>query len=593
MSSMVASAHPSLPAAPPPNPPPHALSCAPALVPTAPDAPDPPSWAQSAPVRAEGLGSLQRLDEELLHLLLCLLDARAMAALARCSSAFADPVARAAQAAAQRCGGLLQLPERRHGESWPRLLLRAERRAASRRAPTLLAAGHHTALALVAGGVHRSALGADGRGESWRVALPARLGGGGAARAVAVACGALHALVLLEDGRVLQLETPEGGPGGADAWLEAEGEAGEGIATVACGAFHSLLVGRKGGLWASGRNAFGQCGLGHFQPLASSAVAAAVVGLRPARALQADGGGHHSLVLTHGGTVFSFGCGNHGRLGLGDAWADQPTPQRVDVGQDVICQVAAGGDCSYALTELGHVLVLGGITLYSATPDTDSVYAQRQLGVPRRLHDFPGHVVVRQLSAGYDHTVALDSHGLVWSWGAAGVVAEASASGSVDSRALDSDDVQVVAHRLPRVGQLGSIAPGRLPLVIGSTADLSQAADLEPAQAEAFGRCTVVAAGGCFTVGWPVEDSERGSCQTRNAGVDAHEGPSRSTVRGTDLSSHTSTLNSEAWSDVRVEIANLTGSHSSRDDLERGLPVVEGTKRKSLTLLWAASPHPP
>ena len=35
-----------------------------------------------------------------------------------------------------------------------------------------------------------------------------------------------------------------------------------------------------------------------------------------ARAAQASGGGHHSLVLSQAGAVYAFGCNQGGRLGV-------------------------------------------------------------------------------------------------------------------------------------------------------------------------------------------------------------------------------------------------------------------------------------
>ncbi|KAL3914571.1 MAG: hypothetical protein SGPRY_007577, partial [Prymnesium sp.] len=165
----------------------------------------------------------------------------------------------------------------------------------------------------------------------------------------------------------------------------------------------------------------------------------------------ASGGGHHSLVLSHGGSVFSFGCGENGRLGLGSDWTDHSDPQRIELGQD-ICQVAAGGDCSYALTERGEVLFLGGISL---------------------------------MRARYDHTVALDADGFVWSWGLRGVARHDFAIvGSTSEDRTESEEVVVRAHRVLGVGQLGSTGASRQPIVLPDWQDL----EAMPAKAEALGR---------------------------------------------------------------------------------------------------------
>eukprot|EP00908_Phaeocystis_cordata_P015561 Transcript_26716.p1 GENE.Transcript_26716~~Transcript_26716.p1 ORF type:complete len:1344 (+),score=457.27 Transcript_26716:146-4033(+) len=191
---------------------------------------------------------------------------------------------------------------------------------------------------------------------------------------------------------------------------------GEAVASVACGAFHSLLVGAAGSLWSAGRNVSGQCGVGH----ASSPVPASGVGVERVeglgvRALQASGGGHHSLVLSQGGQVYAFGCNQHRRLGL---WAggevdceDRHTPCLVEL-EEAACQVAAGGDCSLVLTEGGRLLDLGGSGLYR------DVEVRR--GAPLPVRGLPAARRVASVSAGYDHCLCVDSEGGVWTWGAKG-----------------------------------------------------------------------------------------------------------------------------------------------------------------------------
>ena len=67
----------------------------------------------------------------------------------------------------------------------------------------------------------------------------------------------------------------------------------------------------------------------------------------------------HTVVLTAGGAVFTFGSCDHGQLGHGDEQG-QLSPRRVEAlaGHRVI-RVAAGGDHTAVLTEGGVVLTFG------------------------------------------------------------------------------------------------------------------------------------------------------------------------------------------------------------------------------------------
>ena len=254
---------------------------------------------------------LSKLPPEILQAILSLLPAVTLARVGNAARWLDALVRRATLDAVKRCG-MCSVPERRLGEGWPCVLRRAELRMATRLTGHL-AAGFKLAAWITPAGMPRVLL----LGEATELPhewcpvppLPSR-------RALAVACGSFHALVLFEDGCVVCIESHTNGM----QWRQmrrgaAEGE--EAVVAVAAGAFHSLLVGGCGSLWSSGRGGHGELGLG---PHVSFAPEPAQVPFH-AKALQASGGGFHSLVLTHGGMVCSFGCGADGRLGLGDAFS--------------------------------------------------------------------------------------------------------------------------------------------------------------------------------------------------------------------------------------------------------------------------------
>lgn len=73
------------------------------------------------------------------------------------------------------------------------------------------------------------------------------------------------------------------------------------------------------------------------------------------RAVCAVAGAFHNLVLTEDGDVFAWGNGGYGQLGQGDTH-NRSTPSVVQGLKGLqICQLAAGGWHSAALTEDGQV----------------------------------------------------------------------------------------------------------------------------------------------------------------------------------------------------------------------------------------------
>jgi hypothetical protein len=85
-------------------------------------------------------------------------------------------------------------------------------------------------------------------------------------------------------------------------------------ATAAAAGFgHTLLLARDGVVWAWGGNAFGELGLGDDAPRAGPC--AVEWEMPPVGAVAC--GEHHSLAVTVEGTLYAWGQGAFGQLGLG------------------------------------------------------------------------------------------------------------------------------------------------------------------------------------------------------------------------------------------------------------------------------------
>ncbi|KAH9941975.1 RCC1/BLIP-II [Amylocystis lapponica] len=141
---------------------------------------------------------------------------------------------------------------------------------------------------------------------------------------------------------------------------------------AACGKNHTLLVGSEGQLWTTGANNAGQCGHPVCPEVTSFKLVQGpkVAGVKE-RVVKAAAGNTFSLVLTESGKVFAFGSAEKGQLGNG---------------------------------KTGEHIVTAGKTAFDIESEPILV---------RGLSDKK----IVQIACGPQHSVALDSEGLVYVWG--------------------------------------------------------------------------------------------------------------------------------------------------------------------------------
>ncbi|EGN96958.1 hypothetical protein SERLA73DRAFT_185217 [Serpula lacrymans var. lacrymans S7.3] len=141
---------------------------------------------------------------------------------------------------------------------------------------------------------------------------------------------------------------------------------------AACGRGHSLLVDSEGQVWSAGINNHGQCGHSVCAQVSTFKLVDGPFhnGARE-RVIKAAAGITFSVVLTESGKVFTFGSGEKGQLGNG---------------------------------RTGEHIVTGNKTAYDIEVE------------PIRVRGLDDKKIV-QISCGQQHTVALDSQGLVYVWG--------------------------------------------------------------------------------------------------------------------------------------------------------------------------------
>ena len=196
---------------------------------------------------------------------------------------------------------------------------------------------------------------------------------------------------------------------------------------VNAGNSHSLAVGSDGYVYAWGNNSHGE--LGNGSSGGSSNIPVRVMDPNNAgkglTALQVSGGGEHSLAIDANGKTWSWGINYYGQLGRSaniNTYAPNPIPRQVQypsaAGTLQIMQVSAGTWHSLAVDTNGRIWTWGWNQYGQLGNSTNS--GQTSPNPTPMQVDYPysaGAVEAIQVSAGDEHSLAVDSRGNVWAWG--------------------------------------------------------------------------------------------------------------------------------------------------------------------------------
>lgn len=222
-----------------------------------------------------------------------------------------------------------------------------------------------------------------------------------------VATGLNHTLALTSSGGVLawgnnfQGELGDGTTTVSHLPVQTKIPAGVTVTAVTAGCYDSLALTSTGQLLAWGRNDYGELGDGTKIDRPLPVRVALPAGTK---VVAVKAGCYFNLALTSTGEVLAWGRNDGGQLGNGNHTSSH-VPIRVRLPKTV------------KIASIEPVLFRAGMEYGSAITSTGQVYIWQGLPVKMNIALPAGAGQLTTLAFGYDFTMALTSHGLVFAWG--------------------------------------------------------------------------------------------------------------------------------------------------------------------------------
>jgi alpha-tubulin suppressor-like RCC1 family protein len=183
------------------------------------------------------------------------------------------------------------------------------------------------------------------------------------------------------------------------------------LVAVSPGGAHTCFLLKNGLVLSAGRNAEGQLGRGR---VLDPTLPLPVSSLKAFRIVKVACGATHTLALDDSALVFAWGCGAHGRLGIGSTRSTS-SPALVDALSDRgVRLISAGWAHSAAATGCGIAYTWGcGANGRMGHGDESDAWVPRVVDALRAAR-----VAVRAVSLGFEHSLFLaDDGGVMYSCG--------------------------------------------------------------------------------------------------------------------------------------------------------------------------------
>jgi len=199
---------------------------------------------------------------------------------------------------------------------------------------------------------------------------------------------------------------------------------GRQVIYISSGINFSLAIRADGTLWAWGQGADGKLGIG---TTADHSVPQQVTG-GPASWAAVSAGSTHAMGVGTDGSLWVWGNGTNGKLGLGTT-ASHSTPQRVGT-LNTWDSVAAGYEHSTAIRTDGTLWTWGS----NATGQLGIDVNGGTRNVPVQVSSGPPGGLWSMTAAGFNYTLGIGANGSLWGWGS-GANHRLGKGNSSDSRA--------------------------------------------------------------------------------------------------------------------------------------------------------------
>mmetsp|Transcript_15910 Transcript_15910/g.19420 ORF Transcript_15910/g.19420 Transcript_15910/m.19420 type:complete len:606 (+) Transcript_15910:599-2416(+) len=220
-----------------------------------------------------------------------------------------------------------------------------------------------------------------------------------------IACGSRHTAVVTSSGKLYTWGDKENGVAGHG---DVEGYqytpklleklSNECVVQLSACGFHTGCITEHGEVFTWGEGKFGRLGHGTERNCHTPKSVEGLIGKRPK---QIACGGFHSAVVGEDGKMYTFGGGEHGQLGHGDK-VNKVTPTLVvALAGTFVSQITCGWSHSVALTSQGLVYSFG-----NADHGKLGHGSGKKLSTPQVVEKLKGHTVVTVASYN-EHTAAL------------------------------------------------------------------------------------------------------------------------------------------------------------------------------------------
>jgi len=244
-----------------------------------------------------------------------------------------------------------------------------------------------------------------------------------------IAAGNEHTVVLTKSGKVFAVGYNDNGQCGQGhngraaqmSLVEALNEKNIVQVHAYNGCEHTLCVSSQGELFSFGYNYRGQLGLGETHSISLPQLVPGF-GTLGRRVTHVSCSYYHSAVSTDSGDLFTFGRNDFGQLGHGDT-VDRKEPTKVEALAllDAVVSIACGQYHTAVALSNGSVYASGKNDygqLGFKVPEPHRRMSQVKFFGGKQLQNSDkNHFLIKELRAGYYHTIALSTTGKLWVFG--------------------------------------------------------------------------------------------------------------------------------------------------------------------------------